>query len=76
MSLTSAYYKLLKQRIRLLILQPGEAGSAFQGLLEPACIDNDLVYEAFPNTWGALEAALTLHFQGFSIPLTAGLCDA
>ena len=76
MSPTSAYQKLPKRHIRLLILLPGEAGSAFQGLLELACIDSNPVYEALSYTWGAPEAASTLYCQGFSIPLTANLCDA
>ncbi|KAH8682947.1 heterokaryon incompatibility protein-domain-containing protein [Tricladium varicosporioides] len=76
MSPTSIYDKLPKRHIRLLILQPGEAGSALHGRLELACIDNDPVYEALSYTWGAPEATSVLHCQGLSIPLTANLYDA
>jgi hypothetical protein len=73
---TSVHHKLPKRHIRLLFLQLGEAGSVFHGLLEPTYIDNNPVYEALSYTWGASEAASTLHCHGFLVPLTANLCDA
>ncbi|KAH6684557.1 heterokaryon incompatibility protein-domain-containing protein [Halenospora varia] len=76
MSPASVYHKLPERHIRLLILQPGEAGSPFQGRLVPTYIDNNPIYEALSYTWGTPEAASALQCDGLSIPLTANLHDA